>query len=362
MRPVRLLAVSSTGQMSGAERVLIQVLTAAVRSGWQVVLAAPRGALLETLSGSGVTTVELPELGLASGARPVAAAITVRRWTRAAREVRRLARDADVMLVNSLMALPVARLARVRVPVVWHAHDVVVQPRRLRLYRLCRPTLSMVIGVSGAVAERLTGGRTRIEVVHNGVEWPVDPAAATPGEGPAVVGIAALLTPWKGHRTLLDAMASLPADVRVEIMGGHLPKDAGYAADLSRRAHEEAGGRVEMVGHVADPAARMRTWTVVVSASTEPEACPLNVLEAMSLGVPVVATDHGGAPEVLAGSGLLVPPGDAPALAAAVTRLLADRALRETCAQRGRERVATGHRIQEQTQRLLDLLVEVVEL
>ena len=101
---------------------------------------------------------------------------------------------------------------------------------------------------------------------------------------------------------------------------------------------------MRVLGHVADPAERMRRWTVAVSASVEPEACPLNVLEAMSLGVPVVATDHGGAPEVLDGAGLLVPPGDPAALADSLTRLLGDADLRARCARLGRDRVAAAHR------------------
>ncbi len=161
---------------------------------------------------------------------------------------------------------------------------------------------------------------------------------------------------------LLEAAKALPPDVVVEVMGGHLAKDADHAAAVRSRAEEPPlAGRVRVLGHVADPLARMRTWTVAVSASVEPEACPLNVLEAMSLGIPVVATDHGGSPEVLAGAGLLVPPGDPDALAGAVTRLLDDAALRERCAALGRERVATAHRLDQQTARLLELLATTAE-
>jgi glycosyltransferase involved in cell wall biosynthesis len=134
-----------------------------------------------------------------------------------------------------------------------------------------------------------------------------------------------------------------------------LPKDTDHAAALRRRA-EGLGDRVAVLGHVADPQARMRTWTVAVSASVEPEACPLNVLEAMSLGIPVVASDHGGTPEVLAGSGRLVPPGDPAALAAAIVRLLDDPGERRRCAEAGRHRVATAHQWDVQVARLLDVL------
>ena len=356
----RLLAVTSTGQVSGAERVLVRVLEAARQQGWEVVCASPTGDLSRTLTDAGIGTLALPELGLAPGPRPVALARTLGRWAHAARRVRRAARSADVVLVNALPALPVMRLARARPPVVWLAHDVVVRPDRLRLYAVCRPSLRRVVGVSDAVAQRLRHPGTQVDVVHNGVAWPVVPRSADPSQDrPPVVGINALLTPWKGHEVLLDAAALLPDDTEVELMGGVLLKDADHAAGVRARAEDPAfRGRVRVLGHVADPLEQMRGWTVAVSASVEPEACPLNVLEAMSIGVPVVASDHGGAPEVLDGAGLLVPPGDPEALAAAVTRLLADPDLRSRCAERGRERVASAHRLDHQTDVLLSLLAD----
>lgn len=355
----RLLALAGTGQVSGAERVLLRTLAAARERGWAVTCVTPPGPLEAALREHGVRVVTMPELGLAAGPRAVAVPRTLLRWLRAAATVRRASRDADVLLANALTALPVLRLARCRPPALWLAHDVVVRADRLRTVRLAAPALRRIVGVSAAVTTRLEGCGVPLTVVHNGVAWPVEPAHPEPPPATPVVGVNALLTPWKGHHVVLEAAARLPGPVRVEIMGGRLPKDADYADGVARAAAAvSTAGRVEVevLGHVADPLARMRTWTVALSASVDPEACPLNVLEAMSLGVPVVATDHGGSPEVLDGAGLLVPPGDADALAGAVARLLDDPALRERCSQQGRERVAAAHRLETQTQALLDLL------
>ena len=63
-----------------------------------------------------------------------------------------------------------------------------------------------------------------------------------------------------------------------------------------------------MLGPVSDVHALLRRWTVMVSPSVEPDPNLLSLLEAMSVGVPVVATAHGGPAEQLGDAGLLVPP------------------------------------------------------
>lgn len=369
----RLVAVTSTGQVSGAERVLLRTLTAAVERGWDVTCLCPTGPLAEQLRATGARHVAIPEQNLAAGPKLLAALVTVLRWWQASRRLRAAQRSADVVLANALLSLPAVRLARWprvpfararRVPALWLAHDVVVSRGRLRLYGWCSSALSGVVGVSEAVISRLRGTSVAsagpmLQVVHNGVTFPVAPAQERTGathESP-LVGLNGLLTPWKGQQVLLDAVPLLDEAVRVELLGGTLPKDADYAAALASRVDELGiGDRVEILGHHPDPLARMRTWTIAVSASTDPEACPLAVLEAMSIGLPVVATDHGGAPEVLDGAGLLVPPRDAVALADAINDMVRHTELRTASARHGLDRVSAAHRLDVQTDQLLDVL------
>ncbi len=368
-----LVAITSTGQVSGAERVLLRTLTAAVADGWDVTCVCPDGPFAEQLVETGARHAVIPELNLAGGPKPVAALVTILRWLRAARALRRAARTADVVLANALLSLPTVRLARLhrlgkrRVPALWLAHDVVVAPGRLRLYRWCSTALTKVVGVSEAVIAELrndTGDGPLLEVVHNGVTFPVDPARERlegpvdiDPEHPAVIGLNGLLTSWKGQEVLLDAVALLDVPVHLELLGGTLPKDAPYADGLQRQVDRLGiAEQVTILGHHPDPLARMRSWTVAVSASTDPEACPLAVLEAMSIGLPVIATDHGGSPEVLDGAGLLVPPGDAHALAEAIARMVRSASQREVSARQGLERIAVAHRLDVQTDQLLGVL------
>ena len=101
----------------------------------------------------------------------------------------------------------------------------------------------------------------------------------------------------------------------------------------------------------------MRDWTVAVSASIDPEAAPLNVLEAMSIGLPVIGTHHGGTAEVVGSAGLLVPPRDPSALAEGIERLLADAVLHDRCSTKGPLQVAERYRSDVQ----LGLLVDTLE-
>ena len=173
---------------------------------------------------------------------------------------------------------------------------------------------------------------------------------------PPVVGMLALLTPWKGHRVLLEAAARLPA-VRVELAGGQFPGDEAYVAELRARARAaDLAGRVRFLGAV-DALATMAGWDVFVSASTSPEAGPLGVLEAMSLGLPVVVSDLGGAPEYVGDGGVAVPAGDAAALASAIDRLLGDATARRHLGERARARVAAHYDASSTRERLYEAVM-----
>jgi glycosyltransferase involved in cell wall biosynthesis len=127
-----------------------------------------------------------------------------------------------------------------------------------------------------------------------------------------------------------------------------------------RAGRPDLAGRVRFLGRVDEPLARMRGWAVAVSASIDPEAAPLGVLEAMSIGLPVVATDHGGAPEVLGSAGLLVPPADTRALADSLGVLLSDAETHGRCAEAGPQLIATSLTLERNQRALLAVLDEVI--
>ena len=143
-----------------------------------------------------------------------------------------------------------------------------------------------------------------------------------------VVMLPGRLTRWKGHEVLVEAAALLAGrggpDCVVLIVGDG--EDAAYVHRLEGRIRTAGlADRVWLTGGCTDMAAAYKLASVVVSASTEPEAFGRVAVEAQAMGRPVIATDHGGARETVVHgeSGWLVPPHDAGALAQALGEALA---------------------------------------
>jgi glycosyltransferase involved in cell wall biosynthesis len=141
-------------------------------------------------------------------------------------------------------------------------------------------------------------------------------------EGQPVVMLPGRLTRWKGQLVLIDALARMAhRDVCVVLVGDAQgrSKFERELTDLAERRN--VGGRVRMVGHCDDMPAAMKLATVVVNASTDPEAFGRVVIEAQSMACPVIATDHGGAVEHNV-TGWRVAPGNAEELAEALDFVL----------------------------------------
>jgi glycosyltransferase involved in cell wall biosynthesis len=216
-----------------------------------------------------------------------------------------------------------------------------VSPARKRLYltldRVTARLADRIICTSHAITRDVVVHHrvpaTRVITIQNrpelGVVRPERGREATRqalGVGPAarLLGVVARLTPQKGVDDLLRALARLGADgppwACVVVGGGPCFDElTGLAGRLG------LSGRVRFVGPRTDLGDLLAAFDVVVVPSVS-EGLPYIVLESMAVGLPVVATAVGGIPEVLAHGvrGLLVPPRDPSALAAAVDALRRD--------------------------------------
>jgi glycosyltransferase involved in cell wall biosynthesis len=188
---------------------------------------------------------------------------------------------------------------------------------------------------------REKGFRSGITVVP---QFGVDPDTFCPGEatrGPFTVGFLNRLIEAKGTAVAIDALASLPQEVRMTIVGDG-PMDAGIReAALARGLN----GRVEIKARVpsTDVPDLLRALDVVILPSLTTrnwkEQFGRVLIEAMACGVPVIGSDSGEIPNVIGDAGLIVPEGNATALADAIQTIRTDALLRADLAKRGRERV-----------------------
>lgn len=340
--------VTASGVRSGAENVLASVARHLMDSGESVILVSPVGPVLDAFpAGIGHVAIDALGLGGQTGvARVLALFRVLANWARAGRTIRSVAVPGDAVVVNSLFALPAVPFAFPaghRGVTTWLVHDTVVSRKQRIAVALGARWLTRAVAVSEVTAASVRPLVRDVVVRVNGVRIPVRSQTSEGDRRTRVIGILAALSPWKGHDVLLEAIALVPGAV-LEIAGGDLPGEKAYVEALRVRAErEDLRGRVRFLGHV-DRGDVLQRWDLAVSASVLPEAGPLGVLECMAAGVPVVASDHGGAAEYLAGgAGVLVPVGDPEALAREISELLGDPARLDALARIARRRVTERH-------------------
>jgi glycosyltransferase involved in cell wall biosynthesis len=233
---------------------------------------------------------------------------------------------------------------------------------RLSRYRLHRPQLrwtltraQRVVAVADylrRVAIGLGIGDREIRVIPNGVDRdafvPEDRAQARrdcglPAEGPILVTVGALYG-WKGQHMVIEALPMIRERhprVLYVMVGGTRPDDRAYVPALRKRvATLGLEAHVRFAG--SQPHGELGRWFNAADLSvlaSRSEGCPNVVLESMACGVPVVATDVGGIPELIRDGrdGALVPYGDLRALADALLHVLAQRWDREALVGRARQ-------------------------
>jgi GT2 family glycosyltransferase/glycosyltransferase involved in cell wall biosynthesis len=329
-----LLFVSYSGTLGGAERLLI---------GWALavdgerVLACPEGPLADAARENGIRVLELRErsLELRRGARGRALALA--RLAAHRRELRALVAslDPDVVVLagmrSAIAGLAIGSLGDGSPASVFQQSDLLPGPAIGRLVRRAARRSDLTLALSEAVAADLDPQGAlgdRVRVVHPGIDAARFDAGARPAE-PAEVLVLGAIAPSKRPDVALEAFALARRDdpgLRLRIAGAPLTdSDERLAAKLRGRASRpDLAGSVELLGAVGDPRAELERATVLLHCAPR-EAFGMAVLEALAAGRPAVVPDSGGPREIVdAASGILYPPGDAQAAAAALARLTAD--------------------------------------
>ena len=307
----RVLLVSDRSVPGGAQRAFATLAERLPEAGWAPAAAVgERGPFVDWLREAGV---------------PVQLAETPEDVMAAAVEHR-----ADVVLSlcakGHLLGGPAA--ARLGLPAVWwRMLTPRGRPYEAAAAEIPAAAVATLSHAAAAVQRRLSPG-VPVEAIAAGID--VAAARAWRGSGRALrerlggplVGIVGRIDPAKGQDDFLRAAALLDPSLRFAVVGGAVVGHEGDLPERLRALASELGiaDRVTFTGHVEDPLRWFDALDIAVVASHH-EAFGLVCVEALALGVPVVATATDGPSEILQG-GALVPPRDPPALAEAIARAL----------------------------------------
>ncbi len=308
--------MDSATEWRGGQAQLLYLLRGMERQGQRALVAAPAtGALSARLQRS--------VFPISSGNNPAAV------W-----QLRRIVSRCrpDLVAAHTSHAHGVCVMAGLR-PVVHRRVDFAVGATRIGRWKYSRARL--FLAVSQAVARVLVRGGVpveRITVVHDGVQPlpEAKPAHDLAGRRPLVGAVGALVD-HKGHRHLVAAMALLPG-LRC-VIAGEGPLRGALSEQIRALGLQD---RVQLLGQRQDIPAVLAALDLMVHPSVE-EGMGQVVVEAMGAGVPVLATDAGGLPEVV-GSEACVPLGDAAALARGIERRLVQPGDLQAARRRARER------------------------
>ncbi len=394
----RVLFVSATGRLGGAERSLLELLKALPADRVEPHLACPSdGPLPDLARGAGVKTHEVGLRRYRRTLHPFLLAGQVKALFLSSSRIAGLCESEGIRIVHAntdsaaLVAWDVCRTGRL--PFVWHCRDT----RPLgRVGRLLGTRAARVIAISRMVFDHLSAQqvpREKLRLVLNGIDLSrfglsaaEQAGAAAPGEvcgaggtkAAAVAGKgagavetgsddmiraraevraelgipqdAALLTsvgmfvPWKRHEdflAMIHVLRKRRCGVRGLLAGDDLfEENEEYFAMLRKTAAGlDLGEAVAFTGYRDDIPRLLAASDVFVSAS-DGEPFGRAVVEAMAAGLPVVATASGAKSELVedGATGFLVPRGSIGAMASACERLLDDAGLRRRMGERGRER------------------------
>ena len=329
MTPLAIVHTESSLGWGGQEiRILAESQGLAQRGHTVTVLCAPQARILAEAVNWNVPAIALP----IASKRPAGLRALID-WLRTNR--------CDVLnthsSTDSWLAALATRFGRA-VPIVRTRHISARVPRNPFSRWLYERGAAKIVTTGEALKRELVEtnkfSAERIESVPTGIDAgrfrPGDRAAMRSRLGlPAdavLLGIVATLRSWKGHEFLLQAMTGLSTEVQLVIVGD------GPMRDVLERSIERLGlrARVRMAGDQRDVLPWFQALDIFALPSYANEGVPQALVQAMLCGLPCVTTPVGSIGELARDevTALIVPPRDAHALAAAITRLVAEPALR----------------------------------
>lgn len=381
-----ILFINPAGCIGGAEKSLIDLVTGLPRERFQpLVVTLGPGPLAGELNQLGIESREIllhsAILNLSRGRGknrwltlpgiPFLVLPTLNRLFRLIRE-----ESIDLIHTNGLKAhlLGCLLTGLSRRPLIWHYRDLPAATGCYRFFRsLARVFPTKIIANSRAVKERL-GNLNKTKVIYNGVDITQFQEGKKTSNlreefrfshNDLIIGTIGHFAPLKGYNDLILALPLILKNdprVRLLIVGGSIyPAYQDYKKELQGLIDRlDLTDKVIFTGERDDLPALLNTLDIFVLPSWSEGFGRAN-LEAMAAGRPVVSTNVGGIPEVVADgeTGILVPPRDPGDLAEAIIRLAKDENLRKKMGAAGRIR-AENFSIQKMVGGVVELYKEII--
>ena len=364
--PKRILYVHNSADLYGASRSLARLLSVLRRDRFTPVVVLPStGPLQRLLEQTGTEMVVHPCLTIIERSllKSWRAPFLPFRFLASAIYLRQIIRRLRIDLVHTntgVIPSPALAARLAGVPHIWHIRDWFQEFRGAwpPYARYMASFSQRLIAVSESIAAQFPD-RRHVTVLHNGFdlnEFAVPKIALARafrerwGIGDAfLVGcVGRIKLVRKGQEVLVQAMARLCKVVptaRCVIVGSVFPDNESHLAELKRLIHDLGMDRqIVFTGEIADPREVYSALDVFVLPSAQPEPFGGVVMEAMAMGVPVIASAIGGSVEQVAErqTGFLIPPANPEVLSARLEELFRDPELRSRMAAAGPRRIA-GH-------------------
>jgi glycosyltransferase involved in cell wall biosynthesis len=293
--------------------------------------------------------------------------------------LRRILRREKIALVHTNTGVIVSSglaAALAGVPHVWHIRDWFEEFKNSwRFYEAwMRAFSTRIIAVSEPVAAQFRD-REKVRVINNGFDLDefrlLDPQAGNAfrgkyglGDAPVVGCVGRIKLQRKGQEVLLQAAGLLKQRglrAKFLVVGAPFPGHESHLKVLEDLVREHRlEDEVRFTGELSDTRPAYAAMDIFVLPSAQPEPFGGVVMEAMCMGLPVIATNTGGSIEQVADgeSGFLIPPGDAEALAGRLEILLRDSNLRKQFGQAGRRRIAERFTLDGMVTKITDIYDE----
>ncbi|MDP2039894.1 glycosyltransferase family 4 protein [Algoriphagus sp.] len=360
-KPRNVLFLQSSSELYGSGKIILQVLRLYRKEGYNpVVLLTNSGPLQEILAVEDFN-VYVQNLGILRRkyVNPTGLLNRLSKNLKAYRFLTKLHQKYQFELVysNTLAVIVGAYWAKRRqIPHVWHIHEILQGPLPLvkMLAAMLDQSTAKPIAVSQAVADHWQPllKKSKIEVIHNGIpygEYLEDYPSAKKELGlpisPITFGMIGRINPGKGQLFFLelaDQLSKKYPNTHFILVGDPFPGYESILEEIKKEIRDKSlETRVTYLGFREDIPKVMAALDVFVLPSILPDSFPTVILEAMAAGKPVVATQSGGASEMVSDgeTGFLIPISSVEKGVDALEKLIQDIELRQRFGDAGRKRV-----------------------